>query len=120
MQCTYKSITADCSPTDLKVDLPDGQVWRDLQNTVGYEFDGGNVTFNGIMNGSIATYTTYGDYLVSGGQTFHTTCHNNQWIHLPTIDITGFIMYICAPSPISLPSLSLYRMLPGRPVSLLG
>ena len=85
-----KSVTADCSPTDLKVDLPDGQVWRDLQNTVGYEFDGGNVTFNGIMNGSIATYTTYGDYFVSGGQTFHTTCLNNGWIHLPTIDIAGY------------------------------
>ena len=90
--CTIQ-ITADCSPTDLKVDLPDGQVWRDLQTTVGYEFDGGNVTFNGIMNGSIATYTTYGDYLVSGGQTFHTTCHNNGWIHLPTIDITGFVCF---------------------------
>ena len=90
----------------MKVDLPDGQVWRDLQNTVGYEFDGGNVTFNGIMDGSIATYTTYGDYLVSGGQTFHTTCHNNGWKHLPTIDIAGnkFFISSCTYAR-SLPSL---------------
>ena len=83
-------------------------MWRDLQNTVGYEFDGGNVTFNGIMNGSIAIYTTHGDYLVSGGQTFHTTCHNNGWIHLPTIDIAGnkfFISIASCTCTQSLPSL---------------
>ena len=48
------------------------------------------MTYNGISEGSVATYTTYGKYLVNGNQTFNTTCLNDEWDPLPnaTISIT--------------------------------
>ena len=79
-----------CYPEDLLVDLPPGTsgTWSPLTSgQPGYSFSGGNVTFDGISEGSTATYTTHGDYFVSGGQFFHTTCHNESWIPLPNITI---------------------------------
>ena len=83
-----------CYPEDLLVDLPPGTsgIWSPLTSgQPGYSFNGGNVTFDGISEGSTATYTTHGDYFVSGGQFFQTVCQKNEWTHLPTIYITGLL-----------------------------
>ena len=45
------------------------------------------MTYNGISEGSVATYTTFGNYLVNGNQRFNTTCRNDEWDPLPTISI---------------------------------
>ena len=79
---------AVCNPEDLLVDLPsDSSTWSPLTfGETGYSsFSGGSVTFDGISEGSTATYTTHGDYFVSGGQFFQTTCRNGSWILLPNI-----------------------------------
>ena len=83
---------AVCDPEDLLVDLPsDSGIWAPLTfGEMGYSFSGGNVTFDSVIEGSTATYTTtittHGDYLVSGGQYFDlTTCRNGSWISLPNI-----------------------------------
>ena len=83
-----------CYPEDLLVDLPPGTsgTWSPLTSgQPGYSFNGGNVTFDGISEGSTATYTTHGDYFVSGGQFFQTMCRKNGWIRLPTVYITGLM-----------------------------
>ena len=80
-----------CDPEDLLVDLPSG-TWSPLTSgQPGHSFNGGNVTFDGISEGSTATYTTHGDYFVSGGQLFQTMCRKNGWIYLPTIYIAGLM-----------------------------
>ena len=80
-----------CYPEDLLVDLP-SDTWSPLTSgQPGYFFNGGNVTFDGISEGSTATYTTRGDYFVSGGHFFQTMCQKNGWTHLPTIYITGLM-----------------------------
>ena len=57
------------------------------------------MTFDGISEGSTATYTTRGDYFVSGGQFFQIMCQKNGWTHLPTIYITGLLtVFICITS----------------------
>ena len=38
------------------------------------------MTFNGVSYGSVATYTTTGDYRVNGEQSFQTVCLNNTWV----------------------------------------
>ena len=84
---------AVCDPEDLLVDLPsDSGTWSNLTfGEIGYSFfSGGNVTFDSVIEGSTATYTTtnttHGDYYVNGGQFFNqTTCRNGSWIPLPTI-----------------------------------
>ena len=45
------------------------------------------MTYNGISEGSVAPYTTFGNFLVNGNQTFNTTCRNDEWDQLPTISI---------------------------------
>ena len=87
-------IHAVCDPEDLLVDLPSDTsgasgTWSNLTfGETGYSFfEGGNVTFDGIIEGSTATYTTHGDYFVSGGQSFQTTCRNDNWITLPIISV---------------------------------
>ena len=55
------------------------------------------MTFDGISEGFTATYTTHGDYFVSGGQFFQTMCRKNRWMHLPTI-----YMYITGLMPVSI------------------
>ena len=78
-----------CDSEDLLVDLPsDSGTWSNLTfGETGYSsFNGGNVTFDGISEGSTATYTTHGDYFVNGGQFFNqTTCRNGSWTPLPYI-----------------------------------
>ena len=86
-----------CDPEDLLVELPsDSGTWSPLTfGETSYSFFiGGNVTFDGISEGSAATYTTHGDYFVSGGQFFQTMCQKNGWTHLPTIYITGLTVSI--------------------------
>ena len=43
------------------------------------------MTFDGVIEGSTATYTTHGDYLVDCEQSYQTTCRNDSWIPLPNI-----------------------------------
>ena len=45
------------------------------------------MTYNGISEGSVATYTTFGNFLVNGNQRFNTTCQNDEWDQLPNICI---------------------------------
>ena len=44
---------------------------------------GASVIYDGISE--VATYTTTGDYLVDGEETFQTTCQDNIWDKLPNI-----------------------------------
>ena len=93
--CTCISVFpyAVCDPEDLLVDLPpDSGNWSPLTSgETGYSFfSGGNVTYDGVIEGSTATYTTtittHGDYYVNGGRSFNqTTCRNGSWIPLPNI-----------------------------------
>ena len=46
------------------------------------------MTYNGISEDSVAIYTTFGNFLVNGSQTFNTTCRNDEWDPLPTISVT--------------------------------
>ena len=54
-----------------------------------FTFSGGRVTFNGISYGSVATYTTIGDYRVDGEQNFQTVCLNDTWIPPAVITIAS-------------------------------
>ena len=54
------------------------------------------MTYNGISEGSVATYTTFGSYLVNGSQTFNTTCRNDEWDRLPNISVTIGTYVPCA------------------------
>ena len=47
------------------------------------------MTFNGISYGSVATYTTTGDYRVNGGNTFERTCQNDTWNYEAIISIAS-------------------------------
>ena len=82
------SVHAGCNITDLQVPLPFDGNWTGLSSEAGFRFEGGNVTYNGISEGSVAIYTTFGSYLVNSSQTFNTTCRNDEWDPLPTISVT--------------------------------
>ena len=79
-----------CDPEDLLVDLPcnASDTWSSLTSgQPGCSFNGGNVTYDGLSEGSTATYNTHGDYFVNGGQFFQATCHNGNWTTLPNITV---------------------------------
>ena len=44
-----------------------------------YSFPGGNVTYNGVSLGSIATYRTSVDYRVSGARLLESRCEDEMW-----------------------------------------
>ena len=45
-----------------------------------FTFSGGNVTFDGVSYGSVATYTTTGDYRVIGEQNVQSICESDEWM----------------------------------------
>ena len=73
--------------------LPSDESWSDIIVTADgqgvFTFSGGNVTFNGISYGSVATYTTTGDYRVNGEQSFQRICQNGEWMSPATITIAS-------------------------------
>ena len=81
-----------CDPEDLRVSLPSNESWSDVIMTADglrmFTFSGGNVTFNGISYGSVATYTTTEDYHINGEHTFQRFCQN-AWIPPARITFTS-------------------------------
>ena len=51
-----------------------------------FSFPGGNVTFNGVFQGSTAIYRTSVDYRVNGGLMLERVCLNDTWT--PSVTIT--------------------------------
>ena len=73
-----------CDPDDLRVPPPFNDSWSDVMMTADglgvFTFSGGNVTFDGVSYGSVATYTTTGDYRVIGEQSVQSICESDEWL----------------------------------------
>ena len=80
-----------CDPEDLRVALPSNESWSDVMMTADglgvFTFSEGNVTFDGVSYGSVATYTTTGAYCVNGEQSFQRTCQSDEWLPAAAVSI---------------------------------
>ena len=59
-----------------------------------YSFPGGNVTYNGVSLGSIATYRTSVDYRVNGVQLLESTCEDGMWTPEAVIVPAGTLLLL--------------------------
>ena len=81
-----------CDPQTLLVPLtspPPGLSWSAV-GLGSFSFDGGSVIYDGVFQGSTATYTTSLYFCLNGSpEPFQSVCVNNEWTPLPNITSAG-------------------------------
>ena len=73
----YMSISVVCSLEDLFPPDVDSKKPVFTGTVAVYSFTGGNVTYNGVFSGSIATYRASEGYLINGTQSVKRKCSDD-------------------------------------------